>query len=1022
MKLWRYGRPLEYLGQRYRLDGMLGSGGMADVCLAWDEREQREVAIKVLKSDDLDQETLNRFMKEAAQVAHWQHPHILRIYESLQIELIDAAQGSVLFYMVTEYARGGDLQKRLTPGRPFPLSASFALFRQLCDAVQYAHERGIIHRDLKPLNILFRRPASGPEEVVLSDFGLAVQVDASHHTFARGGTLAYMAPEQFQGNAQPASDIFALGVILYLLCTGQLPFRRTLQDLPRIVQTREATPTRPGLLNPDLPSALDGVLLRALHELPAERYHQANELWAAIELVLTASAQTFPFVEEFWQNAGQTWPFDGTELPQRSRQFYPASQPAFSNSLPAKQFTPVEEGPASVSDLGSVREKQKASPGRVPGSSLPIDSILALPNPPGTLPPGTSAPRTHAPGAHTPRASGGATFMGPGAGDDEGAQATRAPGRSMPHTQTPGIPTPRPRAPQASGGATFTGLGNNDEGDERVERGPGVTRANRPGRSNEPGIIALPAASASGSATLPRPARSRDLDADRTSRRHPSDADATRQTSRRRVIAPRTQDTRDQSQGATTRSRRDTWDTTPSTSRGSFSRDASAPGPPVTEDVRGSSSRGSSPPGAASSSPGETRAVKARGRQGGLAALLRTRGQRGHGQGGSTRGRGSGRRVPLVPLLTALVLVVLVIAILAATAFQGPLLRFFGAPVTTVTLTPRSQTEQTSLALDTTPGASSANQIQARQISATSPTQSATANATGSIPAKRATGQLTFINNTANAITIQSVVLTGQSGVQISFDGPITIPANPPTIIVTGFAVQAGAAGNIPTLDISKPCCAPNGEIFVKNTAFTGGQDAQANSVIEQKDINGAANSLVAAGKARALAALQGQVHGNERVVNGSQQCQPRTTANHKAGDVAKSVTAQVVVTCGETVYDDANARLIAARQLQGQVSGNPGLGPAYALEGQLALEQTGATPDAHQPQTLSFQARGLWVYQFSQNTLRQFATLIAGKSQDAARALLLSQPGIADAQFSPSGTLPVNTSEIQFVTRNVPF
>ena len=104
----------------------------------------------------------------------------------------------------------------------------------------------MIHRDLKPLNILFRRPETGPEEVVLSDFGLAVQVEASHHTFARGGTIAYMAPEQFQGMAMPASDIFALGVILYQLCTGRMPFRRTLPDLMHLSEAPR--PTRPSLL------------------------------------------------------------------------------------------------------------------------------------------------------------------------------------------------------------------------------------------------------------------------------------------------------------------------------------------------------------------------------------------------------------------------------------------------------------------------------------------------------------------------------------------------------------------------------------------------------------------------------------------------------------------------------------------------------------------------------------------------------------------------------------------------------
>ncbi|HVU68544.1 MAG TPA: serine/threonine-protein kinase, partial [Ktedonobacteraceae bacterium] len=378
MQLWRYGRPLEYLGQRYRLDGMLGSGGMADVCLAWDEREQRQVALKILKSDDLDQETLNRFMKEAAQIAHWQHPHILRIYEQLQVELLDASTGAVLFYMVSEYARGGDLQKRLTAGRPFPLAATFALFRQLCSAVQYAHERGVIHRDLKPLNMLFRRPATGPEELVLSDFGLAVQVDASHYTFARGGTLAYMAPEQLQGNAQPASDIFALGVILYVLCTGHLPFRRTLQDIPRIVQGQMPLPTRPALLNPELPSALDEVILRALRELPAERYGQPREFWEAIELALKTNARTLPFVASSDQSAGQTWPYDdGSEQPLRNHQAGRQGQPpAASSSLPGEDMAEVEEG--SVSALWIAREKQKASPVRLP---LPTHSILMSPNP-----------------------------------------------------------------------------------------------------------------------------------------------------------------------------------------------------------------------------------------------------------------------------------------------------------------------------------------------------------------------------------------------------------------------------------------------------------------------------------------------------------------------------------------------------------------------------------------------------------------------------------------------------------------
>jgi serine/threonine-protein kinase len=289
MKLWRYGHAIERLGQRYRLEGILGSGGMADVCLAWDEHEACDVAIKVIKPDQLDQKTLDRFIKEAAQVARWQHPNILRIYSDLKLELLNAAQGSIVPYIVMEYAQGGDLHKRLTPGESYPFAATLDLFAQLCRAVAYAHEHGIIHRDLKPLNILFRQLPGGCEQVVLSDFGLAVEADATHHTFAHGGTLLYMAPEQFRGHALPASDIFALGVIFYQLCTGHLPFRRNLQELH---QLNSAIPTPPSFIVPTLPPALDDVVLTALAPDPEQRYPIANALWEAIHGA--AQAQSVP--------------------------------------------------------------------------------------------------------------------------------------------------------------------------------------------------------------------------------------------------------------------------------------------------------------------------------------------------------------------------------------------------------------------------------------------------------------------------------------------------------------------------------------------------------------------------------------------------------------------------------------------------------------------------------------------------------------------------------------------------------
>jgi serine/threonine protein kinase len=317
MKLWRYGYAIERLGKRYRLDNLLGSGAVADVCLAWDEREQREVAVKVVKSDDLDQETLGRFQQEARHTARLDHPHILHVYGDLGLELVDKEKKSIVPYIVMEYARGGDLHKRLAR-EEIPFEQALSVFSQICEAVQYAHDHGVIHRDIKPLNILFRTlPDStvpppvegqdnrkglplpsigggtgGAEEAVLSDFGLAVDIDATHHTFAHGGTLAYMAPEQFTGYATPASDIFALGVVLYQLCTGHLPFRRALHDL---YQPSMATlPAPPSSLNPAMPSALDAVIMRALNHDPAQRYASASAFLAAVNDAIIRPAPPLP--------------------------------------------------------------------------------------------------------------------------------------------------------------------------------------------------------------------------------------------------------------------------------------------------------------------------------------------------------------------------------------------------------------------------------------------------------------------------------------------------------------------------------------------------------------------------------------------------------------------------------------------------------------------------------------------------------------------------------------------------------
>ncbi len=298
MKLRRYGRDLERLGQRYRLDGSLGSGAVADVCLAWDEWKAHEVAIKVIKSEDLDQDLLNRFLHEASQIVGWDHPNILRVLEDVELELIDPNRGSVVPYIVMEYADGGDLQKRLTFGVPNPLGQTVHIFSQLCSAIDYAHSQGIVHGDIKPLNVLFRILPDGTEQVALSDFGLAIQLEVMHYTFSRQGTLAYLAPEQFDDQVSPASDIFSLGVVLYQMCTGRLPYKRTIRDLKEGVV--DTPPELPSHINRELPEAIDEIVLRALASDPVDRYATARDLWkdlqAATRLPFQPARETSPVI------------------------------------------------------------------------------------------------------------------------------------------------------------------------------------------------------------------------------------------------------------------------------------------------------------------------------------------------------------------------------------------------------------------------------------------------------------------------------------------------------------------------------------------------------------------------------------------------------------------------------------------------------------------------------------------------------------------------------------------------------
>lgn len=280
MQAWRLGS--------YELVRRLGEGGMAQVYLARDVRLGREVAVKVLDARLADRPGFReRFLREARVAAALDHPNIVPLYDFGDLEH--------LLYLVMPYVSGGNLQDALRRA-PLPTGEVVTYGSQIADALEYAHKRGVIHRDVKPANMLVH--ADG--RLMLSDFGLAKIIGSSGRPAApRGhpdaGTPEYMAPEQIEGRTDARSDIYALGVVLYLLLTGHLPFTGSTSKavmeghLYRI-------PEDPRALNPAITPAMQNVVARALAKHSTDRYQTAGELGAALLGALVAGdAEPLPF-------------------------------------------------------------------------------------------------------------------------------------------------------------------------------------------------------------------------------------------------------------------------------------------------------------------------------------------------------------------------------------------------------------------------------------------------------------------------------------------------------------------------------------------------------------------------------------------------------------------------------------------------------------------------------------------------------------------------------------------------------
>jgi eukaryotic-like serine/threonine-protein kinase len=319
------------LNDRYKLLEPLGSGGMAVVYKALDTMLERVVAIKILREDYAkDEDFRERFKQEAKAAANLSHPNIVTVY--------DFGMDEEQVFIVIEYINGTDLKTLIRKKGHFSIEDTVGLMAQACAGVGYAHRAGLVHCDIKPHNML----VSKDFRLKVTDFGIARAL-ATIHPDERSeivwGSPHYFSPEQASGGApSPASDVYSLGIILYEMLTGQLPFEAS--DSTELARMhREEIPLSPRRLNPAIPEPLEEITLKVLSKEPSARYRTADQLGR----VLLSFGN---------HNKEKTGPI---LLPQAKNSDHPALEKPYVASIESKE--PVEDKRYSEVDIESESEE-----------------------------------------------------------------------------------------------------------------------------------------------------------------------------------------------------------------------------------------------------------------------------------------------------------------------------------------------------------------------------------------------------------------------------------------------------------------------------------------------------------------------------------------------------------------------------------------------------------------------------------------------------------------------------------------
>jgi beta-lactam-binding protein with PASTA domain/predicted Ser/Thr protein kinase len=280
------------LSERYELGETLGYGGMSEVHRGLDTRLGRDVAVKVLRADlARDPQFQMRFRREAQNAAALNHPAIVAVYDTGEVQ----SEFGPLPYIVMEYVDGQTLREIVKTTGPMSQQKVIEVMADVCAALDFSHRHQIIHRDVKPANIMITRAGA----VKVMDFGIARALGEGQNvtqTAAVIGTAQYLSPEQARGEAVDArSDVYAAGCVLFELLTGEPPFTGDTPVAVAYQHVRE-DPRRPSEVNPDIPAALDAVVLKALSKNPANRYQSSAEMRNDLVRVRAGQAPLAPTV------------------------------------------------------------------------------------------------------------------------------------------------------------------------------------------------------------------------------------------------------------------------------------------------------------------------------------------------------------------------------------------------------------------------------------------------------------------------------------------------------------------------------------------------------------------------------------------------------------------------------------------------------------------------------------------------------------------------------------------------------